>query len=82
MQIEIENKIIDVLEKLRAQAAAQQMPFDTYLGQFVEADQAAPGDAITLEEFDRILDEVSATPPNAPPLPTDFSRADIYTDHD
>ena len=81
MQIEMEGKIVDVFIRLRAQAAARQVPFDAYLEQFVDADQAAPSDAITLEEFERILDELSATPTNATPLPADFSRADIYADH-
>jgi hypothetical protein len=34
---------------------------------------------ITPEEFDRIVDAYSIS---APPLPDDFSRADIYSDHD
>jgi len=32
------------------------------------------------EEFEKLLDEFSA--PGCPPLPSDFSRADIYLDHD
>jgi hypothetical protein len=35
----------------------------------------------TDEEFDRSLDEL-ASDATLPPLPADFSRADIYTDHD
>ncbi len=33
------------------------------------------------EEFNQLLDELSEGPP-LPPLPADFSRADIYADHD
>jgi hypothetical protein len=36
---------------------------------------------ISLEEFDRLLDDLSNGPP-LPHLPDDFSRADIYADHD
>ena len=33
----------------------------------------------SLDEFDRMLDELAL---DVPPLPADFSRADIYLDHD
>jgi predicted DNA-binding antitoxin AbrB/MazE fold protein len=33
------------------------------------------------EEFGRLLDEMAARPPGKT-LPSDFSRADIYDDHD
>jgi hypothetical protein len=33
------------------------------------------------EELDRLLDELSSAPPGKV-LPADFSRADIYDDHD
>ncbi len=39
-------------------------------------------EAISLEEFDRILDEITAQPMPVKSLPIDFSRADIYADHD
>jgi hypothetical protein len=35
----------------------------------------------TLAEFERLLNELAAGPP-LPVLPADFSRADIYDDHD
>ena len=34
------------------------------------------------EEFEQLLDEVSEGLDDLPPLPPDFSRADIYDDHD
>lgn len=36
---------------------------------------------LTAEEFSRLLDEMAATPPGKV-LPRDFSREDIYEDHD
>jgi hypothetical protein len=36
---------------------------------------------LTAEEFQRLLDELSE-PASLPELPDDFSRADIYSDHD
>ncbi|MGH9838009.1 MAG: hypothetical protein ACREEM_04420 [Blastocatellia bacterium] len=35
-----------------------------------------------LAEIDRILDELAEGGENLPPLPSDFSREDIYFDHD
>lgn len=36
---------------------------------------------LTVEEFRQLLDEMAASPPSRV-LPADFSRADIYDDHD
>jgi len=36
---------------------------------------------VTNGEFEQLLDEL-ASGPALPPLPADFSRADIYSDHD
>lgn len=36
---------------------------------------------VSAEEFERLLDELSE-PASLPNLPDDFSRADIYSDHD
>ncbi len=82
MQIEMEQTVVEVLAKLRTQAAARRMPLDVYLEQFVEPDLAAASEAVSLQEFDRILDELAALPPPPGSLPADFSRADIYADHD
>ena len=81
MQIELEAEIVDLLTKLRRQAAARRMSFDVYLAQFVDSEaQAAVNGAMSLDEFDRVLDDLCAKP--TAPLPSDFSRADIYVDHD
>ncbi len=83
MQIEVEEKTADLLKKLRAQAAARHTPFDAYLEAFVQAaDQTSFNGATSLEEFDRVLDELSAPLPGAPSLPADFTRSDIYANHD
>ena len=80
MQIEMEEKTVELLVKLRAQALANRMSLDTYLEQFVEPDATVNG-LDSLAEFDRVLDEVAALPPGRTSLPADFSRADIYADH-
>ncbi len=45
-------------------------------------DQATGADTVSLAEFDRILDELVATPHGGASLPGDWSRADVYADHD
>jgi hypothetical protein len=40
------------------------------------------GNDMSIEEFDALLDEITEGLPSLPPLPPDFSRADIYDDHD
>jgi predicted DNA-binding antitoxin AbrB/MazE fold protein len=42
---------------------------------------ALPDVALSDEDFDRLLDEL-ASGPALPHLPADFSRADVYLDHD
>ncbi len=83
MQMELDEKTAKVLEKLSAQAAAQFLPLNAYLEQFIQANNhGAAQDAVSVAELDKILDELAAGPPGAPTLTPDFSRADIYADHD
>ncbi len=76
--------------RLRQRAAESGQALEAYLQQLIEREA---GDAVgispsgeqpplSLEEFDRLLDEVSEGLPPLPPLPADFSLADVYTDHD
>lgn len=37
---------------------------------------------MSIEEFDKLLDEALDGLPELPSLPPDFSRADIYAEHD
>ena len=79
-KIEMKEKVLDVLARLSAQAAARLIPLEAYLEQFVEPGRAALNGSVTLEEFDAVLDQL-AGPTKVPSLPADFSRADIYADH-
>jgi len=47
----------------------------------VESAAAQPivANSLSLEEFERRFDELAL---DVPPLPADFSRADVYLDHD
>jgi len=83
MQIDVEEKIADLLTRLRAQAAASHMSFDSFLEQFVvDVAPTSLNGVISIEEFDRILDDLAASPPGGASLPADFSRVNIYSDHD
>ena len=82
MQIAMENKIVELLAKLRAQAAARRMPLDAYLEQFVEPDEPGTNGHISLAEYDKALEELDALPPPGSSLSADFSRADIYAEYD
>jgi hypothetical protein len=72
-----------LVQALRERVSAGAAPSDafeaarreTWPPLFVSRPQPSP------EEFDRLLDEFSSGPPGKV-LPPDFSRADIYDDHD
>ena len=78
-------------EKLLRQKAAQQgLALETYLGQLAERDaqtvngkaEAASVAEVLPTDFDRLVDELSEGLPPLPTLPTDWSRAQLYADHD
>jgi hypothetical protein len=79
----------EVEQKLRAQADRRSLSLEAYLEFLVtrqdlyeNAAQVPAPEELTVEEFDRILDEMSAGLPPLPTLPENFSREDIYYDHD
>ncbi len=81
--------------RLEAKAARRGQSLESYLTLVLEAD-AAPANLLpptpeppppvrrmSVEEFNRRLDEMQKRPlPAFPPMPEDFSRADLYDDHD
>jgi hypothetical protein len=74
----------DTERALREKAARTGLTVETYLQQVAEREAAGPADRsndLSADEFERALDDLAAGPP-LPSLPADFSRADIYTDHD
>lgn len=81
----------DTERRLRERAAESGLTLEAYLQRIVERETSGTDGAATasgprqppsLEEFDRLLDELSEGLPALPLLPADFSRADVYTDHD
>jgi hypothetical protein len=73
-------------QELRERAARSGQSLESYLERLindkVRVEDAVPcGAEISDEEFDRLLDDLSAGV-SFSHLPNDFSRADIYADHD
>ena len=87
----------DNLERrLLERASRDGRSVEDYVLGLIERDAAGPGSgrsveapglhsgqppALTDDEFEQVLDEL-ASGPGLPRLPADFSRADIYADHD
>jgi plasmid stability protein len=87
----------DHLERqLRARASRDGRPVEQYVLELIERDAAGPGNgqgveasglytgqapALSDAELEHLLDELESGP-GLPHLPADFSRADIYADHD
>lgn len=75
----------DVEQQLRARADQSGQPLEAYLEQLVAREVSAHSgtvSAVPLEEQERLLDALSENEVPLPHLPADFSRADIYADHD
>ena len=77
----------DVARLLEEKATRSGKTLAAYLAALAEDDaQSGPPmlamlAEMPLDKFDRLLDDLSDGPP-LPRLPDDFSRADIYSDHD
>jgi hypothetical protein len=67
----------ETAELLRAEAQARGISLDAYLRTFTSRQ-----DDRRLLDFDQWLDELAETPPADTSLAADFSRKNIYADHD
>ena len=78
----------DTERLLREKARRQGQTLESYLQHLAEQDARSanglydPASQVSLAEFERGLDDLSAGLPPIVPLPADFSRADIYAEHD
>jgi hypothetical protein len=73
--IQLQDSIVAALE---AQANLQGLSLESFLAQIASKEVVNGATPLSADELDRQLDELSF---DAPPLPADFSRADIYLDH-
>ena len=80
-QIETIELSRDTAQRIRAMAEAEGVSVEAYLNA-IAAVGPGPQTGMSLAEIDQILDELAAGSDNLPPLPEDFSLADIYHDHD
>jgi hypothetical protein len=64
--------------RLSARASAAGMTVDDYLRSLLPVNGSAP-DQLSTAEFEAEIERLSFSGPS---LPADFSRADIYADHD
>jgi hypothetical protein len=80
----------EIERRLREKATAFGKSLESYVQELAQIDaQGTNGSPLlsgdkelSLDEFDRLLDELAVGLPPLPPLPVDFSRADLYADHD
>lgn len=71
-------------ERLVRGAAARQTTIDGVLDELadrIDPSVGSPHD-LTPQAFRALLDQASVVLPGVPSLPADFSRADMYDDHD
>jgi hypothetical protein len=79
----LEDVTPETAETLRAKAAAQGLSVDAYLRALLGLGSATNALAdMSDEEFDALMEDFAKGTEHVPPLPPDFSREDIYSDHD
>jgi len=74
--INVDDKTRLALESFAARIG---LTLEDYLKRLAEHGGASVAPELSAVEFDSLVDELTI---EAPPLPVDFSRADIYCDHD
>ena len=68
---------------LTAAADARGLSVEQYVRAIAPMPSESPGDTVELDDVDRWLDELAApVTAGGGSLPADFSRADIYCNHD
>lgn len=82
MAAELKEVRPETAEALTARAKALGISIDTLLNKLLSEVEPASSELLTAADVDQILDELSADADSVPPLPADFSREDIYFDHD
>jgi hypothetical protein len=80
MTVELDDK---TAQMLRLKAAARQMSLDQYLLLLLQTEDApADNGDLSPADFEQLLDKLASALPALPTLPADFSRRDIYDEHD
>lgn len=72
----------ETAEMLHTRATAQGLSVDAYLRALLGLGSAENALAnMSEEDFDALIEEFAKGTEHIPPLPLDFSRDDIYSDH-
>lgn len=80
VQLEVTSDIAHILQ---ANALARKLSLEEYLRSLAVTDSLInPPSNFSLEEFEKDMDALADGLESLPVLPDDFSRADIYADHD
>jgi hypothetical protein len=73
----------ETIDRLAKKAQAEGLSLDAYLNVLLGLLNEGTALAEMSEaEFDAFIEDLSKGSEHCPPLPPDFPRADIYTDHD
>jgi hypothetical protein len=72
----------ETAEILATQAKALGISVDELINRMLARLAEPQSEELSLSEVDRILDELAEGGENLSPLPSNFSREDIYFDHD
>ena len=73
----------ETIDKLAKKAQGEGLSLDAYLNTLLGLlNDGTALSELSEAEFEAVLDEFSRGSEHLPPLPPDFSRADIYSDHD
>lgn len=84
MTIDIDPALAEAIQRLQSVAAARKIP----AAQMIDVLLQSSGNAFDASqqlgpaEIDAVLDELADQTEPHPSLPDDFSRADVYQDHD
>ncbi len=82
-RLRLEQLRPETIDRLAQNAQAEGLSLDAYLNALLGLLNEGPALAeMTEAEFDAFIEDFSEGSAHFPPLPPDFSRADIYTDHD
>jgi hypothetical protein len=78
----LEDVTPETAEMLHAHATARGLSVDAYLRALLGLERGQDTIAdMSQEEFDALMGEFAKGTEHVPPLPPDFSRDDIYSDH-
>jgi hypothetical protein len=73
----------ETIDRLAKKAQEEGLSLDTYLNVLLgHLNEGTALAEMSEAEFDVLIEDFSKGSERFPPLPSDFSRVDIYTDHD